>query len=205
MHPEQDAYIVVHPAYSLFIGDSKKRRHDESKYALMNVQFENEARFISETSRAGSILILILPGGYAEESELAESYTAYLNATTLGGARVFYLFSDSLNDGTISTDDMVDLYRFLQQAKVGKVLIGGGYIGRCQREFYNELTTYYDRSRAYIVPEISTISPEDITKTEAAGIVSSLQRKDFTPIKKFIDKRFDYAASIFSLPPRKKP
>lgn len=198
-----DVFIMVHPAYSLFFGDPNKSKYTNAKYALLARQFEIEARFISEASSIGKIVVLVIPGNYQSESVAPQSYTAYLN-TTAAGQTVFYLFSESARSGSISMNDMVDLYRFLQGIKAGKILIGGGYIGRCQKEFYNELTTYFSEGSSYIVPELSTISPDDISETEAANILESIERQDYTTVRKFIDKKLDEAANVLSLPQKKE-
>lgn len=199
-----DVFIMVHPAYSLFFRDANRSRYAEAKYALLAQQFENEARFIAGAAQAGKIVVLIIPGNYLTESAAPLAYTAYLNATASAGQAVFYLSSESPSNGAISMDDMVDLYRFLQGAKGGKALIGGGYIGRCQREFYTGLTNYFDKSSTFIVPEISTISPEDISESEAANILAGIQRQDYTPVRQFIDKRLNRAANILSIPQKRE-
>jgi hypothetical protein len=199
-----DVFILVHPAYSLFFRDGTKSRYTEAHYGLLSRQFDNEARFIAEAARTGEIVILIIPGDYAGESTAPLSYTAYLNATASQGPAVFDLSSESVSSGAIAMNDMVDLYRFLQGVQAGKVLIGGGYIGRCQREFFNEMTAYFDKSSTYIVPEISTISPDDISGTEAASILESINRQDYRPVRKFIEKKLNKAANLLSIPQKKE-
>lgn len=199
-----DVFIMVHPAYSLFFRGENGSKYTEAKYALLARQFENEARFIAEASKAGKIVVLIIPGKYESESIAPLSYTAYLNNATAAGDAVFYLFSESPSTGSLSMNDMVDLYRFLQGIRVGKVLIGGGYIGRCQREFYKELTAHFDYASSFIVPEISTISPDDITESEAGSILESIQQQDYFPVRKFIDKKLDKAANLLSIPQKRQ-
>jgi hypothetical protein len=195
-----DVHVIVHPAYALFFRDAKRLRYADAKYELLIRQFEEEERFIRQASRAGKIVILIIPGGYEIEMQAPETYTAYLNAVTEGGTAVFYLYSESLSNGTIPSAEMVDLYRFLQSVKAGRVLIGGGYIGRCQREFYNELTAFYETTGSYIVPEISTISPEDITDEEAAAILRGIEQRDYTPVRKFIEKKLERSPGVLFAP-----
>ena len=60
--------------------------------------------------------------------------------------------------------------------------------------------TYIERKSSYIVPEISTISPDDVTDEEAAAILASIREKDYTPVKKFIEKKTKGAANILPLP-----
>jgi len=112
------------------------------------------------------------------------------------------VLSENTSSGTLNMSEMVHLYVFLQALKVNqsRVMIGGGYIGRCQREFYTQLTTYLDRSVTYIVPEMSTISPEDITDSEAMAILGSLMQQNFTPVKQFIDKKTHGSANVSSIP-----
>lgn len=198
-----DVFIMVHPAYSLFFRSESRSKYPEAKYALLAKQFEDEERFISEVAKAGKIMILIIPGNYQEESGAPQSYTRYLNTAAGGGQTVFYLFSESAGNGSVSMNDMVDLYRFLQGIRVRKVLIGGGYIGRCQREFYNSLTAYFEKSSTYLVPEVSTISPDDITEAEARGILESIRQQNYSPVAKFIEKKLD-TANLLSIPQKKE-
>lgn len=198
-----DVFIMVHPAYSLFFRTENRSKYTEAKYALLAKQFENEERFIREASKAGKILVLIIPGQYETESGAPLSYTRYLNSAAADGQAVFYLFSESPSNGSVSMNDMVDLYRFLQGIKVRRVLIGGGYIGRCQREFYNSLTAYFEKSSTYLVPEISTISPDDITEAEAGSILESIQQQNYSPVRKFLEKKLD-SANLLSIPQKKK-
>lgn len=201
---DPDVYIMVHPAYSLFFRDTNKTDYSEAMFMLLKMQLDREARFMAELSREGKTLVLILPGDYETESVAPLAYTFYLNTTTMAGSSVYYVFSVSANNGTIPAEDMVNLYRFIQGTQPGKVLIGGGYIGRCQKEFYNQLTTYLDRTSAYIIPEISSISPADVSDKEAADIVDSLRQGDYTPIRRFIDKKADIGVNVLSLPKQRK-
>jgi hypothetical protein len=194
---------MVHPAYSLYFRNGSTAKYSEAKYALLTKQFENEARFITEASQSGKIIILIIPGNYQTESVAPLSYTSYLN-TVAAGPGVFHVYSESSGSGTISMNDMVDLYRFLQGVKAGKVLIGGGFIGRCQREFYNEFTTYVEKDLSFIVPEISTISPDDISDAEARAILESIQRQDYRPVRSFIDRKLGKAVHLLPISRKKE-
>ncbi len=199
-----DVYIIVHPAYALFFSGPKKGPYAEAKYNLLKRQLDNEARFIAGLAQSGKVLIMIIPGNYASDSVAPLSYISYLNAAASTSRSVFYLFSESSGSGTIAMDDMLNLYQFLRKIKVGKVLVGGGYIGRCQREFYNQFTSYFDRTQAYIVPEFSAISPEDVSEKEAAHIFTGLQRQDYAPLRLFIGRKLGDTVNILSLPQRRE-
>jgi hypothetical protein len=192
--------IMVHPAYSLFFREERRSTYSEAKYDLLKFQLDNEARFIGEIAKSDNLLILVLPGNYQKDSLAPLSYTFYLNSSTQSGPLVYYITSETSSSGSLSTDTMVTLYGFLQKVKADKVLIGGGYIGRCQREFYNQITTYVDKIPAFIVPEISSISPDDIDNDEAQTIVNGLHRRDYAPIRKFIEKKGPGKANVLHMP-----
>lgn len=192
--------IMVHPAYSLFFREERRSTYSEAKYDLLKFQLDNEARFIGEIAKTDNVLILVLPGNYQKDSLAPQSYTFYLNSSTRSGPLVYHIYSETSSSGSLSTDTMVTLYGFLQKVKADKVLIGGGYIGRCQREFYNQITTYLDKVPAYIVPEISSISPDDIDSDEAQAIVDSLRQRDYAPVKNFIEKKGRGNANVLHVP-----
>jgi len=192
--------IMVHPAYSLFFREERRSTYSEAKYDLLKFQLDNEAHFIGEIAKSDNLLILVLPGNYQKDSLAPLSYTFYLNSSTRSSPRVFYIYSETSSSGTLSTATMVALYGFLQRVKADKVLIGGGYIGRCQREFYDQIMTYVETIPAYIVPEISSISPDDIDDDEARAITGSLHRRDYSLIKSFIEKKGQGKANVLHIP-----
>lgn len=192
--------IMVHPAYSLFFREERRSTYSEAKYELLKFQLDNEARFIGEITKTDNLLVLVLPGNYQKDSLAPLSYTYYLNSSTQSSPLAYYIYSETSSSGALSTDTMVTLYGFLQRVKADKVLIGGGYIGRCQREFYNQIATYVDKIPAFIVPEISSISPDDVDSDEAQTIVNSLQKRNYAPVKNFIEKKGQGKANILHMP-----
>jgi hypothetical protein len=198
-----DVTVFVHPAYAVFFRDAAKDAPSSAKYSLLKKQFENEVRSITNEIASGKIVIFVIPGNFTVDSSSPRSYISYVNTVSAGGRSVYYVLSETSSNGSLPLEDMVNLYQFLQAMDITRVMIGGGYIGRCQREFYNQLTTYLDRSRAFIVPEISTISPDDLNEDEALKILGSLERQDYTPVRDFMDKKAGGAANILSLPPKR--
>jgi hypothetical protein len=180
--------VMVHPAYSLFFREEQRSAYTEAKYDLLKFQLDSEARFISDITKTDNLLILVLPGNFQQESIAPLSYTYYLNAAAGEGTSVYYITSETWSSGALSMDTMVTLYGFLRKVGATRMLIGGGYIGRCQREFHNQVSTYVDMVSPYIVPEISSVSPDDISSPEAAEILGSLRKGDYTPVRKFIEK-----------------
>src|SRR3990172_1541234 len=192
--------IIVHPAYSVFLRDLAREAYPDVKYRLLKKQFYNEAAFMAERAEAGGILVLIIPGNYSTDSFSPLAYTSYLNAVASKGPSVFYLFSKTSSTGVINADDMISLYRFLQDVNADTMMIGGGYIGRCQREFYDQLTNFFERTRTYIAPEISTISPDDVSEREASRILAGLRRRDYTSVRQFIDRKTEGNVNVLSVP-----
>jgi hypothetical protein len=180
--------VMVHPAYSLFFREEQRSAYTEAKYDLLKFQLDSEARFISEIAKTDNLLILVLPGNFQQESIAPLSYTYYLNAATGEGTSVYYITSETWSSGALSMDTMVTLYGFLRKVGATRMLIGGGYIGRCQREFHSQVSTYVEMVSPYIVPEISSASPDDISSREAQEMLVSLRQGDYTPVRKFIEK-----------------
>ena len=197
----QDVFVIVHPGYSFFFNNGmKKQYYRGAKFRMQELQFSLEARFIAEQAHAGSIIVLVVPGNYPEDSIAPRSYTAYLNTTAQAGASVFYVPSITSSNGNLSGSDLVVLYQLLQSVKARKVLLGGGYVGRCQREFYDQLTSFYDQALTYVIREVSTISPEDVSEREASRIVAGIEQADFSAISRFLAKKLDDDTNIISIP-----
>ena len=54
------------------------------------------------------------------------------------------------------------------------------------------------------MPEISTISPDDISDAEAKEMLESIERRDYRPVRRFIDRKLDEAPNLLSIPPKKE-
>lgn len=202
----QDVFIFVHPGYSFFFNNGmKKLRYRGAKFRMQEMQFSREARFIAEQARAGNIVILVLPGDFLAESIAPRSYTGYLNTMAPADASIFYVPSVTASNGNIAVDDMLVLYRFLQTVKARRVLLGGGYVGRCQREFHSQLTSYHDQVQTYVIREISTISPEDVSEDEASEIAAGLELADYSAVSSFLAKKLDEDTNILSIPQQSGP
>lgn len=194
-----DISIVVHPAYSVFFDDVLKKDYSGSKYDLLKKQLENEARFMRSQAAYGNIVILVLPADSVSAS-MQSAYASYLNGITLNARTVFYVFSETASSGSLPMEHMVSLYQFIQEVKAKKVLIAGGYIGRCQKEFFNQLARYFSSETAYLVPEVSTISPEDVSDREAEQILLSIRRHDYGPVRDYINRKTAADLKIISVP-----
>jgi hypothetical protein len=191
--------IIVHPAYSLFFRDESRSTYSEAKYDLLEYQLSHEARFITDISKNNNLLVLVLPGNYEKDSIAPRSHTSYLNTVTGGRPNVYYIFSETSLSEVLPLDATMALFSFLRNIKTSRILIGGGYIGRCQKEFFNHLTKYVEKIGIYIMPEMSSISPDDISSVKAGEILEALRRGDYRQIAEFIVEKTDGRTNI--LPP----
>ncbi len=200
--PASEVYIIVHPAYAVFFQSHGNKNFAEAKYRLLKKQFETEREFIAKQAASGATIILVLPGKTSDGVFPASypSYRAYLNKTAGVGSSVFFIYSATSSSGAIPQNEMLSLYYFIRALRPARVMVAGGYIGRCQREFYNELTSHIDKSQVFIVPHLSTISPDDVTEKEAEQILNGLEQQDYTLVKQFIDKRTGASANILPIP-----
>lgn len=193
-----EAFIIVHPGYSLFVDNMHKKEYPLRKRALARAQYENEERFIEQKAREGKIVVLIVPSDGEGSRTVPPPYHPYLNRLADRNPSVFFTVSQTAKNGALGMEEMIVLYRFLDSVRARAVYVGGGYIGRCQREFVDQLTRYFDASRAYIVPEASTVSPGDVTEQEADAMLAGIARGDFAPVREFIGRRTAGTANIRS-------
>jgi hypothetical protein len=191
-----EVYVIVHPAYGVFFQSLGKENFAEAKYRLLKKQFETEKEFIAQRAAAGGTTILVLPGKATDGAFPA----TYLNKTAGAGNSVFFIYSETSSSGAIPQKEMLSLYYFIRGLRPARVMVAGGYIGRCQKEFYNELTNYIEKSQVFIVPQLSTISADDVTEQEAEQILNGLEKKDYSLVKQFIEKRLGPSAPTLPLP-----
>ena len=192
--------IIVHPAYALFFRNEKRNTYSEAKYDLLEYQLFQETRYIRDAAKKGDIIILVIPGGYELDSIAPPSYTTYLNSMAGEGQAVYFIRSETTHSGIIALDTTVKLHGFLRSIRTSKILIGGGFVGRCQGEFYRQFTTYVENVPTFIVPEISTLSPDDISSGDAEDILTGIRNKDYQLIVDFIGNKGE-EPNILGMPP----
>ncbi|HWR58209.1 MAG TPA: hypothetical protein VN328_04900, partial [Thermodesulfovibrionales bacterium] len=85
----------------------------------------------------------------------------YINSVTNESESVLYLYSKKPNNGHLTDESREQLLKFIEEVKPETILIGGGYLGRCVRDFYGDLTASIGREKVSIAAEITAISSED--------------------------------------------
>ena len=193
-------YIIVHPAYYTFFSDSDKLPEDPEKEEGMSGRnaverlLEASARsykinvmkaqekmlrdFLEFASTEKKLVILVLPGGYRTYSgyryrKNSDEYMRFINEASNGSDSVLYVFSRKTSKGTLSEDDRALLLKFIYGIRADSVLLGGGYVGRCLEDFYKSVEPYIGEDKIYVVPELTAISPSDMTRDLAAFILRS--------------------------------
>lgn len=149
---------------------SNTKRYKKEFTDIMR-EFERiENNFIEFKSAEQKLIILIIPGNYKKYSNYSyknghDEYARYINAVTNMSESVLYLESKKPNRGQLIDEDLTTLAEFLQKAGATSVLLGGEYIGRCEEEFYKQLSGAIGGAIPIeIVPELSPVSPEDMNR-----------------------------------------
>ncbi len=190
-----NVYIIVHPAYYTFFGDEigqykvadavgssnvmERFLRDTTSSAserLVKAQEKMLRDFIEYMSTERKLLILLLPYSYRtykayKYRDGKDEYMRYINEVTNESPSVLYFYSRYPNRGVISGDDRKKIIKFLYAIRANSVMLGGGFIGRCLDEFYKDLQRNYGESKLFMVPELSSISPADISDSSAADIM----------------------------------
>lgn len=205
----REVYIIVHPSYYIFFDKKPFRvRPDKTKNAVqsfLNTEFRDsesvihllkdyereEMKLFTSSQKNERIIILVLPGRYGQSKQYLyknghDEYARYLNDATRDSASVFYIESKNASSGKISEFDKSVLIDFLKKLGVKKVLIGGGYVGRCQEEFYKMLSESWNEEDMAIIPEISAFSPNDITDSTAKMLLTADRKINPRAAKYFI-------------------
>jgi hypothetical protein len=190
-------YIMVHPAYFPFFHYPKKllenskgkeytkqniveelltQKPKDIKFAMLQAQERRTRDFLEFKSTQEKLIIVVVPKnyekypGYTYRKE-ADEYMRYLNEVTNFSKSVLFVESRSPNRGYLTEEDGVSLMEFILNVEAENIYIGGGYVGRCLEDFYALLIEEYGREDIYIVPELTDISPRDISKSLAKAIL----------------------------------
>jgi len=203
-----EVYIVVHPSYYIFfhekgrdiLPDEQKSLVEtfvETEYGdtgvlyLMKEYQKAEMQLISSAKDKKRLVVLLIPGHYTTSSHYIfkdgqDGYAQYINGLTRDTDSVFYIESKSVNSGKMLEDDQKALLNFLSKIRAQKVYIGGGYIGRCQKDFYNFLSKAWSENNIAIIPEISAFSPEDLSDSTARMLLTSNMKLNSSVVNSFI-------------------
>jgi len=192
------AYIIVHPAFFPFFHYPKTvpvidqesflpkdnvverilhMKPMDLKFALLQAQERRMRDFLEFMSAREKLVIVVVPRHYNKYRryryrEGHDEYARYLNEVTNFSKSVLFAESRSPNRGYLTDEDGIRLMEFLLSVNAETIYIGGGYIGRCLEDFYVLLTEEFGQEDIYVVPELSDISPIEITKKLAKTLLT---------------------------------
>jgi hypothetical protein len=152
------AYVIVHPFYYQFFRKSRAKKISPEIHKFMLLQVNNEKNFFSYAIQNQKLVILVMPG-----NSFSNDYIEFMNDLTRGNDSIIYVSSKNKNSGNIIKEDLEHLNSFFQKLEINDVMIGGGYVGRCQEKFYSIISKTLGQENVAIVPEVSTFSPYDLT------------------------------------------
>jgi hypothetical protein len=181
----------------------------DRRFAVLQAQERRTRDFIEFKSTEEKLIIIIIPKNYHRYSRYTyrkgpDEYMRYLNEITNFSKSVLFVESRSANRGYPSEEDTIRLMEFLLSIGAKKIYIGGGYIGRCLEDFYAEFTEEFGRKGIYLVPELSDISPREISNSLAKRILTPDGRIDIavatTNMKRDVYNVQEVSSDIINLP-----
>lgn len=188
-------YILIHPAYFPFFHYPKKLTTKEEsisknnlvekflslkpkdrRFEVMQAQERRTRDFLEFMSAREKLVIIVVPKNYRKYAgytykRVRDEYMRYFNEVTNFSKSVLFADSRSPNRGYLTEEDALRLMEFLLSIDAKKVYIGGGYIGRCLEDFHALLTEDFGKEGIFLVPELSDISPRELSKSLAKAIL----------------------------------
>ncbi len=195
-------YVMVHPAYYLYFqqrslsipyraGDPVYNLVDwyllmphskDPVEELMREQVRIEKEFLQYAAAENHVVIFVVPGKYRRHPNYRfhedglDEYARYLNEVSALTDSFLYLESTSATRGFVDDRTLEKLVAFLDQVGVRAVFVGGGFIGRCQEDFYRDVTEKVKDSTVAVVAELSAVSPRDVNDWQALGLLGGTGR-----------------------------
>lgn len=84
---------------------------------------------------------------------------------------------------------MIILESFLKEIGAKKILIGGGYLGKCVDNFYESIRKKFGYEDISLVPELLTISPHDMISSDLT-LLTKTGRMNFKVVLKYINNNW---------------
>jgi hypothetical protein len=190
-------YIMAHPSFFPFFHYPKKLVDNTSKsiskenvvekllktkpknfeFAVLQAQERRTRDFIEFKSTQEKLIIVVVPRDYNRYTGYTykrgrDEYMRYINEITNFSKSVLFAESRTPNRGYLREEDAIRLMEFLIAIDAKKILIGGGYVGRCIEDFYTLITQEYGSEGIFIVPELTDISPRELNNALARAMLN---------------------------------
>jgi hypothetical protein len=149
----------------------------DEEFALLQAQERRMRDFLEFMSQRQKLVIVVVPRHYERYKGYKyrkdhDEYTRYLNEVTNFSESIIFAESRSPNRGYLTDEDGIRLMEFLLSVDAKTIYIGGGYIGRCLEDFYKLITQEFGPEDIYVVPELSDVSPRELTKKMAKTLLT---------------------------------
>lgn len=190
---KDSVYIIVHPAYYPLFQYKKIPSNDATvklnavdkflsitppdiRFTALQAQERYLRDFLEYKSTEGKLIILVMPKNYGRYKgytykEGPDEFMRYLNEVTNYSKSVVYIESRSAVTGFMTEEDSLRLREFLLSIGAKTILLGGGYVGRCLEDFYVDLSEDQGSDNIFIVPELSSVSPRELSAKLSASLV----------------------------------
>jgi len=185
-------YFIVHPAYFPFFqlglpagGVDEKQNVIErflsakpvsAKFAALQSQERELRDFLEYKSTEGRLIILVLPKNYMKFKAYRyrngpDEYARYLNEATNGSDSVIYMESRTATRGYLHEETLIRLLEFLLAINPSRVVVGGGYVGRCLEDFYTDMVENFDPEKVFVAAELAAVSPKELSNKIAGRLL----------------------------------
>lgn len=187
-----DAYVIVHPGYFPFfdVWDIPRPPYDYAAgmpkanlvdrvtagipagdivYRTAREQERIVRDFIEYMAAEGRLVVLVLPRDYRSHVTYGavpgyDEYARYLNEMSNGAENIVYIESAAYDRGQLLPEDLDVLIRFLRASGARSVMVGGGFIGKCQSGFTQTLADVMLPGFLFTVPELTQFAPADMKR-----------------------------------------
>jgi len=183
-------YVVVHPGYYAFfhakhnlpaaeeIGGYPSQNLVERIAAdgmlgkSLNIRIMKEQErlirnFLEFMSTEKKLVILVLPRNYREHllngyADGRDEFARFINDLTNMSPSILTIESETHDNGFLTEPDLELLKEFIDETGAKKILLGGGYLGKCLDNFYESVRRKYKYEDVSFVADITSVSPTDM-------------------------------------------
>ena len=192
---KDDRLVPFDPVEEAYPKNLVERLYERSSFfddnmKIMQEQERNIAGFLEALSSEELLVLLVLPKGYKDFLNRdfvgeRDEYARYINEITNESASVLYVESSRPDQGFVAQEAMDRILALFDEAWVKRIYLGGGYVGRCLQDFYKTLSRdlgrlgLRSRMDAYIVPEMTAVSPLDLKERWTEGLLNDKGRINY--------------------------
>lgn len=191
-------YVIVHPGYYAFfhakhnlppgeeIGGYPARNlveriaADSELGKSLNIRVMKEQErlirnFLEFMSMEKKLVILVLPRNHREHllngyAAGHDEYARFINDLTNMSPSILYIESETHDNGFLTKPDLELLKEFIDETGAKKIMLGGGYLGKCLDNFYESVRLKYKYDDVSFVADITSVSPTDMV-TDAVRLL----------------------------------